>query len=83
MINRLAHLDTVFGVHSFPNICVNIRVKDGENAGKYNNLEDRTPVSYKSHSPKQCFRKEGNSKSNRAEERPVLSAQHKTRHRKR
>lgn len=47
MINRLAHLDTVFGVHSFPNICVNIRVKDGENAGKYNNLEDRAPVSYK------------------------------------
>ena len=33
--------------HSFPHICVNIMVKEGGNAGKYNNLEDRAPVSYK------------------------------------
>lgn len=47
MINRLTHLDIVFGVPSFPNICVNVMVQEGENAGKYNNLEDRAPVSYK------------------------------------
>ena len=47
MINRLAYLDIVFGGHSFPHICVNIMVKEGGNAGKYNNLEDRAPVSYK------------------------------------
>lgn len=47
MINKLAYLDIVFGGHSFPHICVNIMVKEGGNAGKYNNLEDRAPVSYK------------------------------------
>lgn len=36
----------------------------------------------KSHSPKQCVRKEGNSKSSRVEERPMLSAQLTTRHHK-